>query len=344
MGGGWSTSAPPAPDASALMDGTAARPKMQLPSDAILYIAAFAPPSAVQRWAATNRELCSILGGPSARALWRSFVARAFGPWAVLRGERALRKRGHGHVGPMDPAGGRTWGARGSGGAGTRGGAARQRGKARRGGTASGAAGCAGESGPNDCFKLYGTVAQLQESYMRCFEVVRGGVDTNVGGCEVIVCPCLRNFHHHANYGAQGAVRRLVGEPLEQALTTLTIPLNVLAVALLPAGDAAKYVAMTVTQPPEILCVRVLTCVCVCARACVCVCKRACVFVHTRTRTRTCCECCTFRVFVRARTFFVKVRMARNGMDWSGMHEYSGMDTPLPPRSPGCAGAAPRSR
>ena len=308
MGGGWSTSASTPADASAPMDGTAARPKMQLPSDVVLHIAAFAPPSAVQRWAATNRELCSIIGGPSARALWRSFVARAFGPRAVSRGERALRERGHGHVGPADPAGGgggrellaRQRDARESAGAGGRAVASRSgdrtsRGGARRGGTASGAAGRTEDSGPNDCFKLYGTVAQLQESYMRCFEVVRGGVDTNVGGCEVIVCPCLRNFHHHANYGAQGAVRRLVGEPLEEALTTLALPLNVLAVALLPAGDAAKYVAMTVTQPPEILCVRVLTCFVRCVCVCVCVCM--CMYVRGQTcgcvRVGKACVCKT---------------------------------------------------
>ena len=120
--------------------------------------------------------------------------------------------------------------------------------------TTTAAAAAGGILPTNDPYRgirLYEEGVRLRQRLAAAFEVVQGAVDKEVGGCEMLVCPCLRDPRHYTPYGAQGAIRRSGGAALEAAIRENLPAMDVLSVEVVPGGNAAKYVAMTVTQPPE---------------------------------------------------------------------------------------------
>ena len=64
---------------------------------------------------------------------------------------------------------------------------------------------------------------------------------------EVVACPCLPTLVNYS-IGAQGAIRRAAGSPLEDAIRGLERPVDMLSVTLLPGGELAPCVALTVTS------------------------------------------------------------------------------------------------
>ena len=80
--------------------------------------------------------------------------------------------------------------------------------------------------------------------------MLRGSVVAHAAGCEVVACPCIRGMQN-VGIGAQGAVRRAAGPALEVAVQQLRKPVPELSVTLVSGGDLARFVAMTVTEPPR---------------------------------------------------------------------------------------------
>mmetsp|Transcript_42324 Transcript_42324/g.76780 ORF Transcript_42324/g.76780 Transcript_42324/m.76780 type:complete len:396 (+) Transcript_42324:67-1254(+) len=103
---------------------------------------------------------------------------------------------------------------------------------------------------------LFRTARAARYLWKSAFRVKGGGVHRETGNAEVVACPCLRHLTN-AGVGAQGAIRRRAGKVLEDAVAKLEIPVPELSVTLVPGGEVAKYVAMTVTEPPARVLVRV---------------------------------------------------------------------------------------
>lgn len=97
---------------------------------------------------------------------------------------------------------------------------------------------------------LYRTARGLRHLFREAFEVVRGGVDANANGFEVVACPVVRELIL-GGFGAQAAVRRAGGPVLEQAIAQIQAPVPELSTTLVDGGALAPWVALTVTQPPR---------------------------------------------------------------------------------------------
>mmetsp|Transcript_63235 Transcript_63235/g.150819 ORF Transcript_63235/g.150819 Transcript_63235/m.150819 type:complete len:394 (+) Transcript_63235:52-1233(+) len=109
-----------------------------------------------------------------------------------------------------------------------------------------------GVSGPS----LHRTARAARYLFKSVFRVRQGGVDRQTGNAEVVACPCVRHLTN-VGVGAQGAIRRRAGPALEAAVAKLPIPVPELSATLVPGGEIAKYVAMTVTEPPQRILLRV---------------------------------------------------------------------------------------
>lgn len=90
----------------------------------------------------------------------------------------------------------------------------------------------------------------LRQAFQQSLEIVGGSVHLRADGAEVVACPVLAGLQN-AGIGAQGAVRRAAGAALEEAAAKLSKPLPPLSVAMVPGGQLAQYVALTVTEPPR---------------------------------------------------------------------------------------------
>jgi len=90
----------------------------------------------------------------------------------------------------------------------------------------------------------------LRQLFRGLLEVLRGPIQNHVKDMEVVACPCLKELTN-VGIGAQGAIRSRGGSVLEDAIDLLSIPRPDLSVTLLPGGDFAPRVAMTVTEPPD---------------------------------------------------------------------------------------------
>jgi len=100
---------------------------------------------------------------------------------------------------------------------------------------------------------LYRRARGLRHIFRETVEVVRGGVDKNAEGFEVVACPCLHDPSIAPRGGAQGAVRAAAGKELEEAIAAIRSPLADLSVTLMPGGHLALKVALVVTALPHSL-------------------------------------------------------------------------------------------
>jgi len=96
---------------------------------------------------------------------------------------------------------------------------------------------------------LYRTARALTLYFRDHLEIVMGSVVDHAVGVEVVACPVTRTLQHFG-FGAQFAVRRAAGKPLEDAIDTIETPVDELSVTLVPGGPLAHRVALTVTEPP----------------------------------------------------------------------------------------------
>lgn len=96
---------------------------------------------------------------------------------------------------------------------------------------------------------LFRCARSLRQIFHFSLEVVRGGVHERATGMQVVACPVLRHLQN-VGIGAQGAVRRAAGPALEAAVAKLELPVPERSVTLVPGGDLAEFVALTVTEPP----------------------------------------------------------------------------------------------
>ncbi|CAE8637000.1 unnamed protein product [Polarella glacialis] len=106
-----------------------------------------------------------------------------------------------------------------------------------------------GVSGP----ALFRGARGLRQIFGQLLEVVRGGIQTQATGVEVVACPTVRSLALGGR-GAQVVIRQAAGPELEeaiQAVMQLRSLLPEMSCTLFPGGALAPHVAMVVTEPPE---------------------------------------------------------------------------------------------